>query len=274
MQGKAQHKDNLHQWDELKHNQRVQLEDLLEQHWNNRGDTFTQPVDGYSLAGDDKSRPGEAVLLTPHWTHNSTRPTGTKDQTGTLENRESKDGRILDDNKTVSPVDNVGSEVKKVLEESENGHLLTRSEEEVREKMTPSMQEDKKVSKGHTDGFAYHVTWNPQAGVGHTEAGRSWLKPTKEPNPDPRERVKQRDNETPEEMHVQQEEEDIVERERVELLLLHKKLDQEKEILRQKQLNQEEEERQKGKKTESHPQSKHHHHPPTTQAAGKRNYRL
>ncbi|XP_056870585.1 uncharacterized protein pdgfbb isoform X1 [Takifugu flavidus] len=262
--GKGHRKDDLHQWDELKHNQRVQLEDLLEQHWNTRGDTFTQPVDGYSQTGADKSLTGEAVLLTPHWTHNSTRPTGTNDQTGTLENRESKDGRILDDNKTVPSVDRVSSEVKKELEESENGHLLTQGDEEDGEKMTPSMQEDKKLSKGHTDGFAHHVTRNPQAGFGHTEAGRSWLKPTKEPNPDPRERVRQRDNETPEE--VQQEEEDKVEREREELLLLHKKLDQEKEILRQKQLNQEGEERQKGKKTESHPQSKHHHHPQTTQA--------
>lgn len=240
------------------------MENLLEQHWNTRGDTFTQPVDGYSLAGADKSLTGEAALLTPHWTHNSTRPTGTKDQTGTLENRESKDGRILDDNKTVPSVDRAGSEE---LEESENGRLQTRGDEEVGEKMTPSMQEDKKLSKGHTDGFARHVTRNPQAGFGHSEVGRSWLKPTKEPNPDPRERVRQRDNETPEEVRVQQEEEDKVEREREELLLLHKKLDQEKEILRQKQLNPEEEERQKGKTTES----KHHHHPQTTQAPGKRN---
>lgn len=246
----------------------------MEQHWNNRGDTFTQPVDGYSLAGADKSLTGEAVLLTPHWTHNSTRPTGTNDQTGTLENGESKDGRILDVNKTVPSVDRVGSEVKKEPEESENGHLVTRGDKEFGEKMTPSMQEDQKLSKGHTDGFAHHVTRNPQADFVHTEAGMSRLKPTKEPNPDPRERVRQRDNETPEEVRVQQEEEDKVEREREELLLLHKKLDQEKEILRQNQLNQEEEERQKGKKTESQPQSKHHHHPQTTQAPGKRNYWL
>lgn len=242
----------------------------MEQHWNTRGDTFTQPVDGYSLAGADKSLAGEAVLLTPHWTHNSTRPTGTNDQTGTLENRESKDGRILDDNKTVPSVDRVGDEVKKELEESGKGRLLTRGDEEVGEKMTPSMQEDQKLSKGHTDGFAHHVTKNPEAGFGHSEVGRSWLKPTKEPNPDPRERVRQRDNETPEEVRVQQEEEDKVEREREELLLLHMKLDQEKEILRQKQLNQEGEERQKGKKTESHPHSKNHHHLQTTQAPGKK----
>lgn len=271
-QGKGHRKDELHQWDELKRNQRVQLEDLLEQHWN-RGNTFPQPVNGYSLAGDDKS--GEAVLLPPHWAHNSTRLTGTKDQTGTLENRESKGGRIPDDNKTVSSsVDNIATEVKTALEGGGTGQLLNRNEEEATEKISPSLQEDKKLSKGHTDGSSHPVTKDPQASVGHTEAGGSWLKPTKEPNPDPRGGVRQRDNETPEEERVkQEEEEDKVEREREELLLLHKKLDQEKEILRQNQLNREEEERQKGQNTDSRLQSKHHH-PQTTQAPGKRNYWL
>lgn len=276
MQGKGHHKDELHQWDELKQNQGVQLEDLLEQHWNNRGDTFTQPVEGYSLAGKEKPHTGEAVLLSPHWAHNSSRLPGTKEQTGTLENRDSQDGRILDDNKTVSFVDNTGSEVKKDLEEGENGQLLDQSKGEVREEtQSPSLQDDTKPSKGHTDGFTHPVTWIPQVGFGHTETGGSWLKPIKEPNPDPREWVRQRDNETPEEVRVVQEEEENVEREREELLLLHKKLDQEKVILRQKQLDHEEKERQKGKKTASHLQSKHHHHhPQTTQAPGKRNYPL
>lgn len=274
MQGKGHHKDELHQWDELKQNQRVRLEDLLEQQWNNRGDTFTQPVEGYSLGGKETLHPGEAVLLTPHWAHNSSRLPGTKDQTGAPENRESQDGKVLDDNKTVSPVDNIGSQVKKKMEEeNENGQLLDQSKGQVREKtQNPSLQDDAKPSKGHTEGFPQPVTWIPQVSLGHTEAGGSWLKPTKEPNPDPRERVRQRDNETPEEVRVVQEEEEVNgQREREELLLLHKKLDQEKEILRQKQLDHEEEERQKGKKMDSHPQSKHHHHHlQTTQAPGKR----
>lgn len=242
MQGKGHRKDELHQWDELKQNQRVRLEDLLEQHWNNRGDTFTQPVEGYSLAGEEKAHSGEAVLLTPHWAHNSSSLPGTKDQTGTLQNRESQDGRIQGDNKT-----------------------------EVREEThSPSLQDDTKPSKGLTDGFSQPVTWNPQVSFGHTETGGSRLKPTKEPNPDPGARVRQRDNETPEEVRVAQAEKESVEREKEELLLLHKKLDQEKEILRQKQLDQEEEERQKGTKTDSHLQSKHHsHHLQTTQAPGK-----
>lgn len=276
MQGRGHRKDELHQWDELKQNQRVQLEDLLEHHWNNRGDTFTQPVEGYSLAGEEKPHTGEAVLLTPHWAHNSSGLPGAKAQTGTLENRESQDGRIRDD-KTISSVDNLGSEVKKELE-GENGQLLDRSEGKVRdETQSPSLQDDTKPSKGRTDGFSPSVTGNPRGGVGHTGTGGSWFKPTKEPNPDPRERVRQRDNETPEEVRVGQEKEENVEREREELLLLHKKLDQEKEILRQKQLDQEEEERQKGTKTDSHLESKHHHHlhhPQTTQAPGKRHYWL
>lgn len=240
------------------------MEDLFEQHWNNRGDTFTQPVDGYSLAGQENPHTGEAVLLTPHWAHNSSRLAGTKDQTGTVENR---DGRILDDNKTASSVDSTGSEVKKELEEGKNGP--DRSEGEVREEtQSPSQQDDTKPSQGHTEGFSHPVT----VSLGHTEAGGSRFKPTKEPNPDPREQVRQRDNETPEEVKIVQEEENV-EREREELLLLHKKLDQEKEILRQKQLDHGEEERQKGKKTDSQLQSKHHHLQ-TTQAPGKRHYRL
>lgn len=166
-------------------------------------------------------------------------------------------------------MDNIGSKVKKELEEGETGQLLDQSNGEVREETrSPSLQDEIKPSKGQTGGSSHPVTWIPQVSLGHTETGGSWLKPTKEPNPDPRERVRQRDNETPEEVRVLQEEE--VEREREELLLLHKKLDQEKEILRQKQLNHEEEERQKGQKGDSHLQSKHPHHPPTTQAPGKR----
>lgn len=242
------------------------MDDLLEQHWSNRGDTFTQPVEGYSLPGEGASHT-EAVLVAPHWTHNSTRFTGTKEQTGTLESRESKPGRILDDNKTVSSVEDIDSEVKKGLREGEN-----RSKGQVSEELqSPSLREDTKLSKGHTDDSSQPVTWNPRDSFGHTEAGGSWLKPTKEPNPDPRVGPRQRDNETPEEARVLQEEEERVQREREELLLLHKKLDQEKEILRQKQLNQEDEERKGGKKTDSHLQSKHHPHLQTTQTPGKRN---
>lgn len=277
-------KDELHQWDELKQNQRAHLEDLLEQHWNPRGDTFTQPGEGYSLAGEDASRSGEAILYGPHWAHNSTSLLGTKDQTENLESVEGKNGRISDGNKTVSSVDNV--EVKNKLVEGGDGLLLNRTEGKVNEEnrsrgegtqtQSPLSQEDKsKFSKSHTSGFSHPVTQNPQVKFSPTEATNERVgirfKPTKEPNPEPREQERRRDNETPEEVRILQTEEEKLEQERKELLLLHKRLDQEKEILRQQQMKREEEERQKEKETEHHPHGKHHHHlQTTTQKPGKR----
>lgn len=267
-------KDELHQWDELKQNQRAHLEDLLEQHWNPRGDTFTQPEEGYSLAGEDALRSGEAILFAPHWAHNSTRLLGTKDQTENLENVESKNGRISDGIKTVSSVDNVG------VEDGGDGLLLNRTEGKVNEgTQSPLWQEDKsQFSKSHPSGISHPVTQNPQDKFSPTEATServgSRFRPTKEPNPDPREQVRRRDNETPEEMRILQAEEEKLEQEREELLLLHKRLDQEKEILRQQQMQREEEERQKEKKADSqhHLHGKHHHHLQTTQTPGNRHY--
>ncbi|KAM6957741.1 uncharacterized protein pdgfbb [Aplochiton taeniatus] len=87
-------KEELHRRDELKDTQRVQLEELLEQHpWGPRGDTFTQAggdgsPEGYSLAGEDAaaSPPGERG--SPHWVRNATRLLGTAER---LEPR--RDGR-------------------------------------------------------------------------------------------------------------------------------------------------------------------------------------
>ncbi|TKS91635.1 Platelet-derived growth factor subunit B [Collichthys lucidus] len=265
-QVKVHTKDELHQWDELKQNQRAHLEDLLEQHWNPRGDTFTQPGEGYSLAGEDASRSGEAILYGPHWAHNSTSLLGTKDQTENLENVEGKNGWISDGNKTVSSVDNV--EVKNKLVEGGDGLLLNRTEGKVNEEnrsrgdgtqtQSPLSQEDKsKFSKSHTSGFSHPVTQNPQVKFSPTEATNERVgirfKPTKEPNPGPGEQERRRDNETPEEVRILQTEEEKLEQERKELLLLHKRLDQEKEILRQQQMKREEEERQKEKQPEHHP---------------------
>ncbi|KAM9346039.1 uncharacterized protein pdgfbb [Symphorus nematophorus] len=267
---KVHSKDELHQWDELKQNQRAHLEDLLEQHWNPRGDTFTQPGDGYSLAGDEKSRSGEALLFAPHWAHNSTRLLGTKDLTENLDNVEKKNGRISDGNKTVSSMHNVDVEVKTKLVEGGKGLLLNRTEGRINDEGTqtqsPLWSDDRsKFSKSHTSGFSHTVTQNPQAKFNPTEATRdrvvSRFRPTKEPNPDPRGQARRRDNETPDEIRILQSEEEKLEQERKELLLLHKRLDQEKEILRQQQMKREEEERRKGKETETqhHLHGKHHH---------------
>ncbi|KAI3360091.1 hypothetical protein L3Q82_014398 [Scortum barcoo] len=278
-QVKVHSKDELHQWDELKQNQRAHLEDLLEQHWSPRGDTFTQPGEGYSPAGEDTSRSGEAVLLSPHWKHNSTRLLGTKDQPENPENMDRRSGRISDGNKTVSSVDNVSVEVKNKVVEGGDGSLLNRTEEKINEEngsrdegtqtQSPLWPDDKsKFSKSHMSGFSHPVTQNLQLKYGPTEAPServgSRFRPTKEPNPDPREQVRRRDNETPDEVRILQIEEEKLEQERKELLLLHKRLDQEKEILRQQQMKREEEERQKEKETEQHLHGKHHHRLQTT----------
>lgn len=255
-QVKVHSKDDLHQWDELKQTQRAHLEDLLEQHWSPRGDTFTEPGEGYSLAGEEAPRSGEALLFAPHWTHNSTRLHGTKDQT---ENMERKNAGVSDGNKTM---DNVGVEEKNELVEGGEG-LLRNSTEGNQENRNP-LRRDDPLSKTQTGGSSHAVTHNQEAKFSPTEAPneRVWtrFRPTKEPNPDPRELARRRDNDTPEEVQILQSEEERLQQERKELLLLHKRLDQEKEILRQQQVKREEEERQKEKDLQHYLHGKHHHH--------------
>ncbi|XP_041864079.1 uncharacterized protein pdgfbb isoform X2 [Melanotaenia boesemani] len=259
-QVKMPSKDELHHLDELKQNQRAHLEDLLEQHWNPRGDTFTQPGEGYSLAGKDMSPSGEAILFPPHWVINSTRLLGTEDQ---IEKQAQwEDGKVSDDNKAVSSVGNIDVEVKE--KSGEDKEILTHN---------PLGQEDKsRISKSQTSGLTQHVTENPQLSFSPSEETviekeKSRSRPTKEPNPEPREQARWGKNDTPEVVRMLQIEEEKLEAERKELLLLHKRLDEEKEILRQQQIKREEEE----KKTDSqhHLHGKHppHHQQqhPTTQ---------
>lgn len=279
-------KDELHQWDELKQNQRAHLEDLLEQHWSPRGDTFTEPEEGYSLAEEDTSQTGEAVHFAPHWTHNSSRFLGTEDQSENPDNMASQDGRISDGNKTVSSEADVGVEEKNKVAEGGNRFLLNITEGKVDEgngekdkaaaTHSPPSQEDKsKLTKSHTSDISKPATQSPHAKFSPTEESinervGSRVRPTKEPNPDPRELSRRRENETPDEERILQIEEAKLEEERKELLLLHKRLDQEKEILRQQQMKREEEERQKERGTDGrhHPHGKHHHVQTTTQKPG------
>ncbi|AWP18643.1 PDGF domain containing protein [Scophthalmus maximus] len=229
-QVKMHSKDELHQWDELKQNQRAHLEDLLEQHWSPRGDTFTQPGEGYSLTGED-------ILFAPNWTHNSSRLHGTADQSENPENAEGKDGGISDGNKTVSSVDNVGVEVKDKLVvggkelplNSTDGKANegNRSRDRGTETHVPLLHEDK-FTKSHRSGVSQPVTENPPVKPRPTEEatgerGGRRFRPTKEPNPESRELPRRRDNETPEEERILQMEEAKVEEERKELLLLHKR---------------------------------------------------
>ncbi|XP_077397611.1 uncharacterized protein pdgfbb [Festucalex cinctus] len=235
-QVKAHNKDELHQWDELKRNQGSLLVDLLEQHWSSRGDTFNQPAEGYSLAGAETSLPEEAVLIGPHWTHNSTRFLETKTQNGKRETKQ----RMSEANKTLSLEDHVS-----INQTSQHGKGLIspggiiiegpKGRDEGTQIRSSSRQEEKSVT------HKPQAKWSPiEETIGMFG---SRFRPTKEPNPDPREQTRRRDNKTPQEANMLQIAEKRLEEERKELLLLHKRLDQEKEILKQQQKKREEEQR-------------------------------
>ncbi|XP_057716636.1 uncharacterized protein pdgfbb [Corythoichthys intestinalis] len=237
-QVKVHTKDELHQWDELKQNQGSLLVDLLEQHWSPRGDTFTRPGERYSLVGEETSLPEEAVLIGSHWSHNSTRFLETKTQT---ENKETKE-RLSDGNKTLSSVDHVGMD-----KTSEDGKGLLNAEGRIVEVPKTRNEGTQIHSPSEKSTFPIPVTQKPQTKWSPFEeiTGRfgNRFKPTKEPNPEPREQTRQRDNKTPEEVRILQIAEKRLEEERKELLLLHKRLDQEKEMLKQQQKKREDEQR-------------------------------
>ncbi|XP_008281776.1 uncharacterized protein pdgfbb [Stegastes partitus] len=268
-QVKVHSKDELHQWDELKQNHRAHLEDLLQQQWSPRGDILTQPGEGYSLVGEDTSWSGEAIFLAPHWPHKSTRLVETKDQTEIQENVDRKDGRVSDGRKT----NNVGIQVKNKLIEDGEGLLLNNTEMKAKEyRQTHNLlwsESKSNFSKSHTNGYFQRDIQNPQVKLSPTEETtterlRNRFQPTKEPNPEPSEQTRRRENESPEERMVQIE--GIKLDEQKELPLFHKRIDQEKEIVRLQQIKREEEERLKDKETDSqqHLHDKHHHHLQTT----------
>ncbi|KAJ0058221.1 hypothetical protein NL108_009116, partial [Boleophthalmus pectinirostris] len=227
-QVKLHSKDELHQWDELKQNQRSHMEhDHMDQQWSPRGDTFTQAADSSSLHRGHPSRGEESFHLTPLWSHNST------------------------SNKTAHSAGNVTTEVKGIVRDIPSFGL-----EESAQTHSPIWHQDK-YTQIQTSAPSAPVTPDP---VAHTEASIARddrrVRPTKEPNPDPQ--VRHRDNETPQKDRLLEREEAKLEEEKRELLLLHKRLDQEKEILRQQQLKREEEERQR--EADSHLHKHHHHH--------------
>ncbi|XP_061829341.1 uncharacterized protein pdgfbb [Nerophis lumbriciformis] len=230
---KVHTKDELHQWDELKQNQGSLLVDLLEQHWSPRGDTFTQPGEGYSIAGEEASRP-EEVLFGPQWTQNSTGVIATKKE-------------MTLGNKTGSSVDHVGSD--KTLGDGKGLGSNEGTTGEGPQTHSPSWEDEQNP-------FLKPVTQKPQVSKWspHEETVArfgSRMRPTKEPNPEPREATRRRDNKTPEEVRILQMAEKSLKEERKELLLLHKRLDQEKEILKQQQKKRGEE--------EQHARSRHRH---------------
>ncbi|XP_023133930.2 golgin subfamily A member 6-like protein 24 isoform X1 [Amphiprion ocellaris] len=266
-QVKVHSKDELHQWDELKQNQRAHLDDLLQQQWRPRGDTFSQPGEGYSLAGEDTSWSGEAIFFAPHWPHKSTRLVDTKNQSEKQENVERNHGRVSDGRKT----NNIGIQVKETLIEDGEGLSHNNTEMKVNEYTQthyPLWPESKSnFSKSHTSSHFQHDTQNPQAKLNPTEETttkrlRSRFRTTKEPNPDLSEQVRWRKNKTPEERIAQTEETTLEERK--ELLLFYQRMDQE-EILKQQQIRREEENRLKEEETNSQQRLHDKHLQTTTQ---------
>lgn len=224
-QVKVHTKDELHQWDELKQNQRSHMDhDLMDQQWSPRGDTFT-----HSPPREPQSRAEDALLYRLHWAHNSTsNQTVHSEANATAEAKE----RFV-----------AGGDVPKVQDiVVENAHTHI------------------PLTQSQTSASPPPVTPNPETKSIHTQAEADTadrrFRPTKEPNPEPQ--VRHRDNETPQKDRILAREEAKLEEERRELLLLHKRLDQEKEILRQQQLKREEEERG------GHARKHHHHHTQTT----------
>lgn len=233
-QVKVHSKDELHQWDELKQNQRSHMDhDLIDQQWSPRGDTFTQRADTYSPPQEHPSPAEDTFVHSSLWAHNSTsNQTVLSEANATAGSKE----------KVVSVSD--VTKVQDISEESTQTH-------------SPLWHQDKyKFTQSHTSAFPEPITPNPETQIAPTEASTDRaerrFRPTKEPNPDPQ--VRHRDNETPQKDRILAQEEAKLEEERRELLLLHKRLDQEKEILRQQQLKREEEERN------VHLRKHHHHH--------------
>lgn len=268
MQGqvKVHSKGELHQLDELKQNQRAHLDDFLERHWDPRGDTLPQPGEGYSLAGKDMSPSEENVFFTPHWAHNFTKLLGTEDQIEAQENVSTKDN-------SGTSMSNVDVEAKtKFVEDWFNstegnpktGHKHTQTHSRL------GLDDKSEPFKSHTNGLSKDVAENPRAELHPStetfvERVRSRFRPTKEPNPEPRELPGRRENETPDVARMLQMEEEKLEAERKEILLLHKRLGEEQELLQQQKMKQEEEESLKEKERDTqHLQHRKHNHLHTT----------
>ena len=273
--GKAHSKEELHRQDEIKNNQRVHLEKLLEQHWSPRGDTFDPPEEEqhYSLAGagggGGAPRSGETILYTPHWVHNASRLLETNDDTGI----QGKGAGQWDP--TSSPLDVPGAGGEGL--EGAMGPSLSLNSTEERARMDLGLQkiadrhrETQRGEERSTDPKSHEKdldTPNQQVPsvASHQDGGGSRFRPTKEPNPDPPGKGRRGGNETPEEERKLRMEEAQLEEERRELLLLHKRLDREKELIRLQQLKQEEEkEQEKESGQQPHLQFKQHHHLQTT----------
>ncbi|XP_012991358.2 uncharacterized protein pdgfbb isoform X2 [Esox lucius] len=258
---KTQTKEELHREDELKHNQRHRLEDMLDQPSKHRN-TSSEP--GEQKDGLERDEVGA------QWVRNATRPLGAKERT---ELELGGDRSVVDDDTTLS-LTNV-DHTKRNREEARGDSLFDVAEGDVRlrgglglgetggdwvTQTPPPRTHTSKLQQQGDNSSAEEIHRMHESKEGASQGLEQQLSPTEETNQraesrfNPSQEADQRrnDNETPESggklRHTLLEEQQRLEEERKELLLLHRRLDEEKEHLRQ----QKEEERQ---------QNPQHHRP-------------
>ncbi|XP_055736716.1 trichohyalin-like [Salvelinus fontinalis] len=275
---KARSKEELHRRDELKHNQRIQLEDLLDQHWN--------PKDTSSDAGERKGGYGlDHDKMDPQWLLNATRQLGANEWTERRHHGDMEEGRDSSsvngtttamnidmaqlDHEKRDGVETRGDSLFNITEgnasrgDRQQGSLSLSEEEGDQETQrqptqtqSPSLRTNTSKQQRHGTNSSSEETKSREGANQRTEQR---FHPTEETNQRPESRFppleeadqRRKDNETPDSerslQHALQLEQEKLEEERKELLLLHRRLDDEKELLRreqQKQQQQEKEEQQ------------------------------
>ncbi|XP_064841940.1 trichohyalin-like isoform X1 [Oncorhynchus masou masou] len=292
---KARSKEELHRRDELKHNQRIQLEDLLDQHWN--------PKDTSSDAGAGKGGYGlDHDKMDPQWVLNATSQLGAKEWTERRHHddmEEGNDSSSVNGTTTAMDIDMVqldhekrdgvetrgdtlfnitegnvsrGDRQQGSLSLSEEGDQETHRQPT--ETQSPSLRTNTSKQQRHGTNSSSEETKSRERANQRMEQR---FYPTEETNQRPESRFppleeadqRRKDNETPDSerrlQHALQLEQEKLEEERKELLLLHRRLDDEKvrlHLRREQQKQQQEEEEQK------YPRPNHKHH--QTQSATQR----
>ncbi|XP_041719641.1 trichohyalin [Coregonus clupeaformis] len=285
---KARSKEELHRRDELKHNQRIQLEDLLDQHWNPK-DTSSKPGEGKGGYGLNHDK------MDPQWVLNATRQLGAKEWTGRRHDmEEERDSSSVNGTTTAVDVDMAqldhekrdgvetrGDSLFNITEgnvsrgDRQQGSLSLSEEEGDQETQrqptqtqSPSLRTNTSKQQRHGNNSSSEETKSRE---GANQRMEQRFHPTEETNQRPESRFppleetdqRRKDNETPDSerrlQHALQLEQEKLEEERKELLLLHRRLDDEKELLRWEQQKQQQEEE------EQQYHRKHHQTQTTTQ---------
>lgn len=292
---KARSKEELHRRDELKHNQRIQLEDLLDQHWN--------PKDTSSDAGEGKGGYGlDHDKMDPQWVLNATSQLGAKEWTEHRHHDDMEEGRDSSSvNGTTTAMDidmaqldhekSDGIEIRgDTLFNITEGNVsrgdrqqgsLSLSEEGDQETQRQPTQTQSPSLRTNTSKQQQHGTNSSSEETKSREGANQRMEqrfhPTEEINQRPESRFppleeagqRRKDNETPDSerrlQHALQLEQEKLEEERKELLLLHRRLDDEKEHLRREQQKQQQEEEEQ----QYHRPNHKHQTQTTTQRTGR-----